>query len=72
MNFRNYSMDELANLIVDEPDQDRFNDAAKAFVSRWLEGTFYTQDELDEKVEAAEEIAEQKGYDDAKEELEES
>jgi len=53
MNYGNYSMDELANLIINEPDHRVFIDACKAFVERWVNEDHITQDVYDDGVEEA-------------------
>ena len=66
MNFRNYSMDELAEYITNESEQSRFITACKAFIEKWFDQKHYSQDEVDELIEEAKEEAEQKGYDDCR------
>jgi len=59
VNFRNLSMDELADVIINEPDQDRFNDAAKEFVRKFFANESYSMDELQAKCEEASDTAEE-------------
>jgi len=53
MTYRNYTMDELSGILQAEPDQNRFIEAAKAFVTKWCEQKYYSQEELDEAIEEA-------------------
>jgi len=47
MNYRNFSMDELSSILQNEPDRCRFIEAAKAFLQKFSEGNFMTDDEME-------------------------
>lgn len=66
MNFRNYSMDELAEFIINEPRQIRFIEGCKAFIEKWFDQKHYSQDEVDELIEANRGEAYDEGYDECR------
>lgn len=46
MNYRNYTMDEMVSVLTNEPDRSRFIEATKAFIEKFVDGHWVTDDEL--------------------------
>jgi len=63
-------MDELSGILQAEPDRNRFIEASKAFVTKWCEQKYYSQEELDKAIEEAIEEGTQRGYEEANAEME--
>ena len=65
MNYRNYTMDELSDSLQHETNHNRFIDMAKAFITKFHDGKFFTHQELeahdeDEIDKAVDEAVEEK------------
>ena len=60
MNYNGFTMDELANVLINEPELERFIEASKQFVQKYKDTTLYTEEQMEE----AKEAANQEGFDD--------
>lgn len=47
MNYHNYSLAEMVTVLTNEPDPDRFIEAAKVFVEKYVDVEHFTQDDMD-------------------------
>ncbi len=47
MNYRNHTMDEMVTVLTNEPDRNKFIEAAKAFIEKFVDGHWVTHSELE-------------------------
>ena len=60
--MRNYTMEELVSVLINEPDPDKFIAAAKVFVEKFDEGEYISKADMEAKLEEAHEEGADKGY----------
>lgn len=68
MNYNGFTMDELANVLINEPELERFIEASKQFVQKYKDTTLYTEEQMEEAKEEAFDDGQQQGHAEALEE----
>jgi hypothetical protein len=70
VNYRNLAMSELASILQLETDPKRFIEAAKVFITKFIEDGYVSRDELEDKANDAHNASFEEGYDQCKQEWE--
>lgn len=69
MNYRNMSMDELAGVLQVETNHKKFINASKAFVTKYLQASLLTEEDVTDRLKQAEQIGYERGVADTEDQV---